>query len=380
MAGLCPICRAPPRAHYPVRVRALLIVNPRATSTTPPAPGRHRTRPGVRSSTRRLETRYRGHATKFAGEAAPDGYGLVLTLGGDGTVNEAVNGMLRGLPPEASGPADLPGPGRRCRAAARTSSPGARPAADPVDATGQILARARRGPGAAPSAWAGRRTGTSRSTPGSAWTPRSSARSRACARMARRRRRGFTCGPRCASSTASPTGASPRSPWNATGSPADRPVIPRHRLQHRAVDLPGQPPVNPSPQAGFDTGLDLFAAAHAVHAAHVRALCARCSAPGRASRAGRHIVSLHDEQAFVFRAIRPSRSRSTGSTSGNGSLSRSVRFRSAASHCLEPPIDCTGWSPGDRSRALRQSGASGYPTNVTYLTPKSGQPLPQLLR
>lgn len=45
-----------------------------------------------------METRYRGHATTLASGAAAEGYGLVLTLGGDGTVNEAVNGLLRGAP------------------------------------------------------------------------------------------------------------------------------------------------------------------------------------------------------------------------------------------------------------------------------------------
>ena len=41
-----------------------------------------------------METRYRGHATSLAAAARSDGFGLVLTLGGDGTVNEAVNGIL----------------------------------------------------------------------------------------------------------------------------------------------------------------------------------------------------------------------------------------------------------------------------------------------
>jgi diacylglycerol kinase family enzyme len=75
-------------------VRALLIVNPYATSTT-------RLRRDVivqaLSSAVELEvveTRYRGHATRLAAAAVNGGFGLVLTLGGDGTVNEAVNGIL----------------------------------------------------------------------------------------------------------------------------------------------------------------------------------------------------------------------------------------------------------------------------------------------
>jgi diacylglycerol kinase family enzyme len=43
-----------------------------------------------------VQTRYRGDATRLAATAASDKFGLVMTLGGDGTVNEAVNGLLGG--------------------------------------------------------------------------------------------------------------------------------------------------------------------------------------------------------------------------------------------------------------------------------------------
>ena len=76
-------------------MRALLIVNPRATSTT-------RLRRDVIASALASavqldveHTRYRGHATRLAARARSEGYGLILTLGGDGTVNEVVNGILR---------------------------------------------------------------------------------------------------------------------------------------------------------------------------------------------------------------------------------------------------------------------------------------------
>ncbi len=75
-------------------MRALLIVNPRATSTT----RLHRDviASALASAVKLevVETRYRGHATTLAASARDEGFGLVLTLGGDGTVNEAVNGML----------------------------------------------------------------------------------------------------------------------------------------------------------------------------------------------------------------------------------------------------------------------------------------------
>jgi diacylglycerol kinase family enzyme len=75
-------------------VRALLIVNPHATSTTS---GRRDLIVRALKSAVDLEvvlTRYRGDATKLAATAAAEKFGLVIALGGDGTVNEVVNGLL----------------------------------------------------------------------------------------------------------------------------------------------------------------------------------------------------------------------------------------------------------------------------------------------
>jgi diacylglycerol kinase family enzyme len=75
-------------------VRALLIVNPHATSTNP-----LRRDVIVRALASAVdlevaETNYRGHARMLAAAAASGECDLLLTLGGDGTVNEAVNGLL----------------------------------------------------------------------------------------------------------------------------------------------------------------------------------------------------------------------------------------------------------------------------------------------
>jgi diacylglycerol kinase family enzyme len=89
-------------------VRALLIVNPHATSTTS---GRRDIIVRALKSAVDLDvvqTRYRGDATKLAATAVADKFGLVITLGGDGTVNEAVNGLLGG----ASSPAARDGDGQ----------------------------------------------------------------------------------------------------------------------------------------------------------------------------------------------------------------------------------------------------------------------------
>jgi diacylglycerol kinase family enzyme len=118
-------------------VRALLIVNPHATSTT-------RLRRDVIARALAsaveleiVETRYRGHGTSLAADAASAGYGLVITLGGDGTVNEAVNGLLRPPREPAAGPAPalaaLPGGSANVFARALGLPP------DPVDATGEVL-------------------------------------------------------------------------------------------------------------------------------------------------------------------------------------------------------------------------------------------------
>jgi diacylglycerol kinase family enzyme len=118
-------------------VRALLIVNPHATSTTSL---RRDVIVRALSSAVELEvvqTRYRGHATSLAAGARNDGFGLVLTLGGDGTVNEAVNGILgdtRGGT-AASVPALAALPGGNANVFTRAAGL----PADPVDATGQVL-------------------------------------------------------------------------------------------------------------------------------------------------------------------------------------------------------------------------------------------------
>jgi hypothetical protein len=75
---------------------ALLVVNPHATSTT--AAGRDVLAHALASDVKLeiLETTYRGHAADAAAQAAADGFDLVVAHGGDGTVNEVVNGLMRG--------------------------------------------------------------------------------------------------------------------------------------------------------------------------------------------------------------------------------------------------------------------------------------------
>src|SRR4051794_1981019 len=75
-------------------MRALVVVNPAATATTPK--GRD-VLVGALASELKVdvaETRQRGHGRELGVRAAADGVDVVVTLGGDGTVNEVVNGLL----------------------------------------------------------------------------------------------------------------------------------------------------------------------------------------------------------------------------------------------------------------------------------------------
>ncbi|MCX3060188.1 diacylglycerol/lipid kinase family protein [Streptomyces beihaiensis] len=123
-------------------MRALLVVNPAATTTS------ERTRDVLihaLASEMKLEavtTEYRGHARDLGRQAADsEDIELVVALGGDGTVNEVVNGLLHGGPD----PDRLPGlavvPGGSTNVFARALGlPN-----EPVEATGQILDALREG-------------------------------------------------------------------------------------------------------------------------------------------------------------------------------------------------------------------------------------------
>ncbi|NLE82500.1 MAG: diacylglycerol kinase family lipid kinase [Rhodococcus sp.] len=123
-------------------MRALLIVNPNATSTTPA--GRdllaHALSSRVRLSV--AQTTHRGHAGELAKRAREEGMGLIIVHGGDGTVNEVVNGLLGPPNPDSMqavtvGPippiAVVPGGSANVFARSLGLAP------DPVDATNQLI-------------------------------------------------------------------------------------------------------------------------------------------------------------------------------------------------------------------------------------------------
>jgi diacylglycerol kinase family enzyme len=76
-------------------VRALLIINPRATAMTGRDAGLVVRALGSRLELDTRQTQYRGHAGELAAASAAEGYELVVVFSGDGTVNEVVNGLMR---------------------------------------------------------------------------------------------------------------------------------------------------------------------------------------------------------------------------------------------------------------------------------------------
>jgi diacylglycerol kinase family enzyme len=90
-------------------VRALLIINPHATSMTGRDAGLVVRALGSRLELHTEQTQYRGHAGKLAAASAAGGYELVVTFSGDGTVNEVVNGLMQIPDPPAIAP--IPGGG-----------------------------------------------------------------------------------------------------------------------------------------------------------------------------------------------------------------------------------------------------------------------------
>lgn len=116
-------------------MRAVLIVNPNATSTT--AAGRDLLAHALESRTELtvVHTDHRGHAIEIAREAAADSVDVLIVHGGDGTVNEVVNGVLRERGGDVGAPAVgvVPGGSANVFARALGISP------DPIEATNQLV-------------------------------------------------------------------------------------------------------------------------------------------------------------------------------------------------------------------------------------------------
>lgn len=125
----------------------MLITNPFATSTTEEGRDALARELSARCTVDPAPTTHRGHATELGAQAVADGYDAVIVHGGDGSVNETVNGML-GTPgcTDRPDPGDLPAlgvvPGGNANVFARALGIDRRPA----PATRQLLDALDHGP------------------------------------------------------------------------------------------------------------------------------------------------------------------------------------------------------------------------------------------
>lgn len=121
-------------------MRALLVVNPHATSTTPA--GRDVLAYALSSLLKLdvVQTDRRGHAAELADQAVRDQFDLVVAHGGDGTVNEVVNGLMAdGSRQDIPALAVVPG------GSANVFGGAIGLPRDPVEATGHLLRALRSG-------------------------------------------------------------------------------------------------------------------------------------------------------------------------------------------------------------------------------------------
>src|SRR5918998_2518306 len=118
-------------ARTPKR-RMLVIVNPYATTVSDRLRNLVVYALGSRYAVEAIDTQERGHATQICREAASEGYDVVVAFGGDGTLNEAANGLVGSSTPLTA----LPGGATNvfCRTVGIPT--------DVVDATEHLLALA----------------------------------------------------------------------------------------------------------------------------------------------------------------------------------------------------------------------------------------------
>jgi diacylglycerol kinase family enzyme len=264
-----------------------------------------------------VQTQARGHATSLARQAVTDGLDLVVALGGDGTVNEVVNGLL------ADGPiAGLPAlavvPGGNANVFARALGL----PASPVEATGLLLDALRTGQrrsvslGQADDRWftfcAGlgldaevvRRVEAKRAG-GAKATPALFVREGVTQFFLHGRR------------------SEPAITVHADGREPERVGLALVCNSDPWTYL-GPRPVRPCPDASFDLGLDLFGLRSLGTVATLRHL--RQILAARPRPAGRAVLSLHDLDGFRLTADRPMALQVDGDDLGDRS---EVVFRSA---------------------------------------------------
>jgi diacylglycerol kinase family enzyme len=287
-------------------MRALLVVNPKATTTS------ERSRDVlVRALRSEVEltveyTRRRGHATALTRAAAESGVDVVVTLGGDGTVNEAVNGLMSAegvLAGRTSTPANaLPAlavvPGGSTNVFARALGL----PRDWVEGTGVILAGLRDG--------RHRVIGLGRADDRYfTFTAGLGLDAAVVRRVEQARLRGRTSTPGLYLRTmvgqflAAENRRTPPLSLERPGETTENDlgtVIVQNTAPWTYV---GDRPINPNPQASFDRGLDVLAIRELKVASTTRTVTQMASRKGHPH--GNHVLLLHDQEEFTVVAGRP---------------------------------------------------------------------------
>jgi len=242
-------------------------------------------------------TRRRGHAAELAKRAARDGFGVVVALGGDGTVNEVVNGLLAdGIGENVPALAVVPG-GSTNVFARSVGLP-----RDPIEATAVLLEALREGRtrtiglGRADERWFTFCAGLGLDA-------------EVIRRVERARTRGKTATKYLylRSTVTQYLGGTDRSePLVTLKQPGGAPV---EQLSMVIVQNTspwtylGSRAVNPNPDASFETGLDLMA----LRALHLPSTLRTATQilSARPDPRGRRVLRLHDLEEFTLNAERP---------------------------------------------------------------------------
>lgn len=304
-------------------MRALLVVNPKATTFSTRV--RDVLAHALASQTRLelVETKARGHAVELATASCADAVDLVVALGGDGTVNEVVNGLMTAQAGQRPTLAVVPGGSANVFARALGF------ADDPVEATGQLLDALTEG--------RRREIGLGLADYGAGDGPRTQRWFTFCAGLGldaevvraveRKRSRGRAATPSLYARTgvgrffASRDRRDPPMLLHVAGQEPTRLALALVCSTDPWTYLADRP-LRPCPQASFDTGLDLFGLRSLPTVPtlnHLRQLLSRDPRPR-----GKRVVRVHDVPELTLTADRPLAFQVDGDDLGDADV---VRFR-----------------------------------------------------
>lgn len=282
-------------------MRALLVVNPRATTTSTSTADVI-----VQALSHELDlevtfTTHREHGVDLGHWALDNQLDAVIALGGDGVVNEVLNGILRDGPgPRVPALAVIPG------GSANVFSRALGIPSDPVEATGVILRAARSG--------RLRRIGLGHVVfdDRSRWFAVNAGLgidARIIAAMERQRKAGKRASPgRYLVTTIREYFTERDGPTMVVTRPGSSPT-PEVMLAIVQNTAPwtyfGSVPIDPCPHASFDTGLDLFALRNLGPVTTARAAARMLTRRGGGSSRGGGIVVWHDQATFTVQVEEP---------------------------------------------------------------------------